>query len=48
MKLLTILTAVISSVAIIAVSTAYACGGYANANAWVTANSATAYASISA
>lgn len=48
MKRLTILTLTVFSVAIIVFSTAYACGGTANASAWVHANSAGASAYISA
>lgn len=48
MKRLTILIAPVFSVAIIVFSTAYACGGTANASAWVRADSAGASAYISA
>lgn len=46
MKLLTILTAVIFSLAILAPFRAYTCGDVAGASAWVTSSTSTAFSSI--
>jgi len=48
MKLLTILTATVFSLAVIAPFPTDACSGTAGASAWVTSNTSTAFSSINA